>query len=252
MYEVCQSKIIYFLLFYFKTIIIPFLSHRVSGTCFTRGKDFRKYWPQGFGLEEEKSTYEWWREKLSIYGFNMTCKNISASSLKVGDKSMSAIRFRTTAKGNLPHLSYIFRKPYPLGKEFKTVACYVTGDLLCIEVQRGREGMKDSKYQKDLGSTTACTKIMMEATKGIGQKYRKGRTKDCFLFYSWFDSKKAAESAMEVGAKFIGMVKTNTKGFCKETIEKLTKYWTRDYYLVLRSKPMVPKGQAAYCYWLQV
>ena len=93
---------------------------------------------------------------------------------------------------------------------------------------------------------------MMEATKGIGQKSIKGGTKDCFLFDSWFASKKAAEAAMEMGAELIGMVKTNTKGFCKETIEKLTKYWTRDYYLVLRSKPMVPKGQAAYCYRLQV
>ena len=52
---------------------------------------------------------------------------------------------------------------------------------------------------------------MMEATKGIGQKYRKGSTKDCFIFDSWFSSKKAAEAAMEVGVDFIGMVKTNTK-----------------------------------------
>ena len=28
---------------------------------------------------------------------------------------------------------------------------------------------------------------------------------------------------MELGAELIGMVKTNIKGFCKETIEKLTK-----------------------------
>ena len=49
---------------------------------------------------------------------------------------MSAIRFQTTAKGNLPHLSYIFRKPDPLGTKFKTVACSATGALLFIEVQR--------------------------------------------------------------------------------------------------------------------
>ena len=77
----------------------------------------------------------------------------------------------------------------------------------------------------------------------MGQKSIKGETKDCFLFDSWFDSKKAAESTMEVGAKLIGMVKTNTKGFLKETIEKLTKDWPGGSYLVLRSKPMVPGGQ---------
>ena len=40
---------------------------------------------------------------------------------------------------------------------------------------------------------------------------------------SWFASKKATEAAMELGDELIGMVKTNTKGFCKETIVNLTK-----------------------------
>ena len=119
-------------------------------------------------------TDEWWRAKHLFDGFNTACKNIAASFLKVGDESMSAIRFWTTAKGNLPHLSYIFWKPEPLGTDFKTVACSVTGALLFIEVQRRKEGMKDSRYQKDLGATAACTKRMMEETKGIGQKSKKG------------------------------------------------------------------------------
>ena len=45
---------------------------------------------------------------------------------------------------------------------------------------------------------------------------------------------------MKVGDKSIGTVKKNTKGFCKETIEKLTKDWPGDSYLVLSSKPLVP------------
>ena len=103
--------------------------------------------------------------------------------------------------------------------------------------------MKNSRYQKEIGATAACTKRMMEETKGIGQKYKKGGAKDCFLFDSWFASKKAAEAAMELGVELIGMVKTNTKGFCKDTIEKLTKDWPGGSYLVLRSKPMVPGGR---------
>ena len=90
-------------------------------------------------------------------------------------------------------------------------------------MQSGKEGIKGSHYQYNMGATAAFTKRMMEATKGIGQKSIKGGTKDCFLFDSCFASKKAAESAMEMGAEFIGMVKTNTKGFCKETIDNLTK-----------------------------
>ena len=164
-------------------------------------------------MEADKAIYEWWREKLLFYGFNTACNNIAASFLKAGDESMSAIRFWTTEKGNLPHLSYIFRKPEPLGTDFNTVACSVTGALLCIEFHRGKEGMNHRKYQQELGANASCTKRMAEATKGIGQKSIKGGTKNCFLFDSWLSPKKSEEAAMEAGAKLIGMVKTNTKGF---------------------------------------
>ena len=148
---------------------------------------------------------------MLIDGFNVACKNISASYLKVGDESMSVILFWTIEKGDLPKLSYILRKPDPLGKYFNKVACSITGDLLLIEVKRGKEGTNHSNYQKDLGSTADCTKRMSEATKGMGQKYRKGATNDCLIFDGWFSSKKAVESTMEVGSELIGMVKTNTK-----------------------------------------
>ena len=36
------------------------------------------------------------------------------------------------------------------------------------------------------------------------------------------------------------MVKTNTNGFCKATIEGLTKDWPGGSCIVLRSKPMIP------------
>ena len=126
---------------------------------------------------------------------------------------MSEISFRTTAKRNLPHLYYIFGKTEPPKIEFNTVSCYVTGFLIFIEVHRNKEGMKRIKYQKGLGATVACTKIMMEAKKGIGQKYRKRVTNDGFLFDSWFSLRKATEAAMDIGAEFIGMVNKNTKGF---------------------------------------
>ena len=177
---------------------------------------------------------------MLIYGFNAACNDIDASFLKVGDESMSEICFRKTAKGNLLHLFYAYQNSEPLEAEFKTVACYIKRALLFIEVQRGKECMKQIKYQKELGSTAACTKRMMEATKSMGQKYIKGGINDCFIFDSWFAYKKSAEASMEVGAELIGMVNKNTKGFCKETIENRTKDWPGGSYLVLRIKPMVP------------
>ena len=101
---------------------------------------------------------------MLIDGFNAEFKNIAAGSLKDGYEYMSEILFRMIAKGNLPHLSYIFSKPETLGVEFKKVACSVLGDLPFIEVHRGKEGTNRSNYHKENG-------------------YRKGATKDCLYIY---------------------------------------------------------------------
>ena len=75
---------------------------------------------------------------MLIYGFNEACKNIADSYLMVGDDSMGVISFWTMTKGNLPHLSYILRNMDPLRTYFNTVACFVTGEFLLIESQRGK------------------------------------------------------------------------------------------------------------------
>ena len=53
-------------------------------------------------------------------------------------------------------------------------------------------------------------------------------------------SKKAAEAAASIGVDLIGMVKTNTKRFCKAMMEGLTNDWPGRSYIVLGSKHMVP------------
>ena len=55
--------------------------------------------------------------------------------------------------------------------------------------------------------------MMMESTKGLGQRDIEGDTKDCFIFDSWFSSKNFSEDAIDVGADIIGMIKTNKKLF---------------------------------------
>ena len=59
----------------------------------------------------------------------------------------------------------------------------------------------------ELGSTSACTKRLMEETKILGQKIVKVSTRDCFLFVSWFLPKKSEEAAASIGVDLIGMVK---------------------------------------------
>ena len=75
--------------------------------------------------------------------------------------------------------------------------------------------MKDQMYHQELGTMTACRKRMTESTKGVGQRKEKGYTKDCFIFDSWFASKRPYEAVTDIGADFIGMVETDIKGFCK-------------------------------------
>ena len=103
-----------------------FSFRKICGISHTRGKDFSNYWPRDFDSEGDKKEDEWWRSRLLRDGFKNSCSNIAASYLKVGDDSMSAIQFCTMSKGDLPHLSYIFHKPEPLGTYFKMVAFYVT------------------------------------------------------------------------------------------------------------------------------
>jgi hypothetical protein len=72
-----------------------------------------------------------WNAVLGLVnGFNDNrAQKVAASYTKVVDESMSSWRPTTTALGGLPFLSYILRKPKPLGTEFKTCACTETGEL---------------------------------------------------------------------------------------------------------------------------
>ena len=78
---------------------------------------------------------------------------------------MSAILLCTNPKGDLPHYSYIFRKPEPLGTDMKNVACSRLGAMLHLDIQKGKEATKTSKFQIFLGGTTACIKRIAIATK---------------------------------------------------------------------------------------
>ena len=64
---------------------------------------------------------------------------------------------------------------------------------------------------------------MMEAKKGLYQRGVKRDTNYVFIFDIWIASKSFAEAVVDAGADMIGMVKTNTKIFCKYTNENLTK-----------------------------
>ena len=60
---------------------------------------------------------------------------------------MSAYRPQTRKTDNLPTISFILRKPEPLGTELKTVASKGSnGPIIYAEIQEGKEGMKSKRY----------------------------------------------------------------------------------------------------------
>jgi len=74
---------------------------------------------------------------------------------------------RTTKTVRLPHLSFIVRKPEPLGTEFKNLVDGVTGTMLWLEIQEGKERIKKKQFQ-NMGSTAAC---VMRGVKACGSTF---------------------------------------------------------------------------------
>ena len=111
--------------------------------------------------------------------------------------------------------------------------------MLHLEIQKGKEDMKTSKYQKDLGGYTVFVKRLAIATKGCGQL----TSNDTCFADSWISSVKTAEEAMAAGVNYFRPVKTSHKGFCLATLEKLIKYWPGGSYLFMKSNPRVPGGR---------
>ena len=63
-------------------------------------------------------------------------------------ESISTMRFQTTPKGDLTDWLFIFRKPEPLGMEWRYLMCSRLGGMLYLEIQKGEEATKSSGFQK--------------------------------------------------------------------------------------------------------
>ena len=61
--------------------------------------------------------------------------------------------------------------------------------MLHLEIQKGKEAVKTSKFQKDLGGTTLCMKRLAIANKGCVQM----TSNDTYFSDGWFSSVKTAE-----------------------------------------------------------
>ena len=113
--------------------------------------------------------------------------------------------------GGLPNISNIIRKPEPLGSKFKTTACPVTGCILHMKIQRGKEIMKDNQCNQEIGATAGCTLCMLEESHDVDLPH--GLSGD-----SWFSSVRS-EAAKDNEEVF--QMKENKGLYPKDYIEML-------------------------------
>jgi hypothetical protein len=85
-----------------------------------RWKECRAFLPYAFQSQKLKDENDpWWRFEGAIQEFNNNrFDRIQIARWLCIDESMSAWRPRTTPTGGLPNISFILRKPEPLGKFF--------------------------------------------------------------------------------------------------------------------------------------
>ena len=103
-----------------------------------RFKELKLILPRAMEDETKKELDDWWRvRKMTDEYSHKVGKALLISSLVVLDESMSALVPRTTKTGHLPNLSYVERKPEPLGTEFKVAMDGLIGKCLWLEIQEG-------------------------------------------------------------------------------------------------------------------
>jgi len=136
--------------------------------------------------------------------------------------------FRTTKTGGLPNLSFVARKPEPLGTEFKNIVDGMTGAMLWLEIQEGKERMRQREYTQDLGGTAACVLRGVKDTahfKHHPDNDIEDNDDTPYLFFgdSWFGSVKAAANVKILNHHACFMVKTahsrSPKKFLEETMQ---------------------------------
>ncbi len=103
---------------------------------FTRFKQIKEVFPSAFhDKRADPEEDPWFKIGLLIDGFNKNRQCVVAASVKkVLDEMMSEWKPRTSALGGLPNISFILRKPKPLGTEFKVTCCGRTGLCCCYIV----------------------------------------------------------------------------------------------------------------------
>lgn len=204
-----------------------------------RFKQFRTIIPKIYEHADLKDADSWWQFKGAIDDFNairnltqnllfvhlfafgssyfssiVLLDRVISSLLKILDETIFTWRPRQTRFGRLPNISYVIRKPEPLGTEFKTVCYPITGVMTYIEIQRGKEGMKNMRLQIELGATAACTIRYAEGSHQVSEALKATVKGD-----AWFGSVNCTVALTQRGRAFVDQIKSNYLLLPKDCIE---------------------------------
>ena len=178
------------------------------------------------GTAAEIAADPWMAFRGGIDKFNAKQRLFTEATREiVVDESMSAYEPQTSKCGNLPNLSFIIRKPQPLGTELKNAADGGTGLLVHLEIQEGKDAMHSKEFHGDavgalgtIGATAACSLRLADAAC----------PENGLMFGdSWFGSVLlcvAARSGVLSGGKKVHVmanIKTNHKYYPQQHIEGL-------------------------------
>ena len=148
---------------------------------------------------------------------------------------------RTTKTGGYPNISFIARKPEPLGTEFKVANDGVCGMLLWIETQEGKSRMSKKDFYRELGATSSC---VMRGVK-CGEKFELAvdqhddttPTKtDLWLGDSWFGSVKACANVAKAGHHCCLMIKNGHSRSPKKFLDNKMKEMPGGTWIVLKGR----------------
>ena len=110
------------------------------------------------------------------------------------------------------HLTYIPRKPTPLGIMLKTIVDGETGILLHAELVEAAEVMRELQYVKEWGQTTATILRLAEPFQGKAR---------ILIIDSWFGSLRTAYALKTLQNIYcIANVKQNSRGFPKTALKE--------------------------------
>ena len=128
--------------------------------------------------EDSVATDPWYKFRAFVKAFNKNRRRtvITSKSLVI-DESMSAFRPRTTARGGLPNISFVKRKPKPMGTEFKCAADGRHGLMLFLEIQEGKDAMRRAPFRNEMGAGAACA--MRVGLGTVGQDWDRGERVIC-------------------------------------------------------------------------